>query len=516
MPAPTMTPTPVTQVVQRPGTLGTRRRFRTTTRGLVALAVLLAGASGAGVAVAPAAQAAPDQQVITDMQAGHDHERASRGLDPLHRDSRMDAVAQAWADKLAADSSSLRHSDVDPAYDYRTHIPGGWRGAAENAAQHWAGGGDLVWMWMNSSGHRANMLNPAFDAAGYGAARGSDGRLWAIVVFGDYYNGAWPGSSIPTATPTASPTSTPTARLTGSPTASPTSTPTGTSAPAVPTRAVIGDDRYATSTALAATVNPSPTAVVIASGERLVDSIPAAPLARKLGAPLLLTRSAALSSSVADYLAATPSVTKAVVVGGETSVTPQVVSDLLARGLTVERVGGVDRYATALAVAARPELSGSTSAYAARGTGTFADSVAVGGTAAALGVPVLLLPPRQADVSTALAAALGSRRVVVVGGTESVSADVAAAIGVDERLAGADRYATATAVADHAVTHGVGVGRVLVASGDDARLADALVAGAAGSVTLLVRPTGWGSATSWLTGHGVREVVAVGGGTPVR
>ena len=114
-------------------------------------------------------------------------------------------------------------------------------------------------------------------------------------------------------------------------------------------------------------------------------------------------------------------------------------------------------------------------------------------------------------------AATEDRRFVVVGGTASVPDAVASALGVDERVQGADRYATAAAVADHAVAEGVAAERVLVASGDDARLADALVSGAAGSVTLLVHPSGWGATTSsWLTGHGVREVLAVGGGTPTR
>ncbi|MEH3077726.1 MAG: cell wall-binding repeat-containing protein [Quadrisphaera sp.] len=507
--------------MRRPTTTRSRRGA------VLALALALTAAAGAGVTAAPPAQAAVDRQVVDGLQQGHDAERASRGLDPLHRDSRMDAVAQAWADRLAADNGSLRHSDADPAYDYRTHIPGGWRGAAENAAQHWAGAGDLMWMWMGSSGHRDNILNPSFDAAGYGAARSADGRLWAITVFADYYAGPWPGSTTPTANPPSSPSSSasPSARPTSTPaptstpTSVPTSAPTATStaSPAVAARSVSGEDRYATGVALAKALAPSPTAAVVASGESLVDSVPAAPLARKLAAPLLLTRSAGLSPAVAAHLRATPSVRRVVVVGGERSVTPQVVSDLQALGLSVDRVSGADRYATAAAVAARPELSGSTTAFVARGSGSFADAVAVGGTAAALGAPVLLAPPTSAAVPSSLTAALGDRRVVVVGGTTSVPEAVASALGADDRLAGADRYATAAAVADHAVSRGVSADRVLVASGDEARLADALVSGAAGSVTLLVRPSGWGTATTgWMSGHGVDEVLAVGGGTPLR
>jgi len=463
-------------------------------------AALTAAPAAAGVTPA---QVAAQQRAIREIQAGHDAERTAAELDPLHRDARLDAVAQAWSDRMAAKADAgagdgaLVHSPAEAEYDYARKMPAGWRSAAENIAYNGGSGSGMHAMWMGSAGHRSNIDGAAFDSVGYGVSYDAAGRMWGTVVFGDYFAGPWAGT--PSASPTSSPTSSP------------------ASSPVVPTRAVVGADRYATGVALAQVVAPAPTAVVLASGERLVDSVPAAPLARKLGAPLLLTTGGSLSPEVAAHLRATPSVTKVVLVGGERALTPDVEVALRGLGLQVERVGGADRYATALAVADRPELAGSPTTYVARGTGTLADAVAVGGTAAALGAPVLLAPSRPEEVVPAAVAATKDRRVVVVGGAAAVPDAVAAALGADERVQGADRYATAAAVADHAVAAGVGAQRVLVASGDDARLADALVSGGAGSVTLLVRPSGWGTATSsWLTGHGVREVLAVGGGTPTR
>lgn len=472
----------------------------------------VAGAGPAAAGVSPA-QVAAQQRAIGEIQAGHDAERTAARLDPLHRDSRLDAVAQAWSDRMAAKAdagagdAALVHSPAEAEYDYAKKMPAGWRGAAENIAFNGGSGSGMHAMWMGSAGHRANIDGAAYDSVGYGVSYDAAGRMWGTVVFGDYFAGPWAGT--PSASPSASPTSSPT----GSP-SSPTSSP---SSPVVPTRAVVGADRYATGVALAQVVAPAPTAVVLASGERLVDSVPAAPLARKLGAPLLLTAGGALSPEVAAHLRATPSVTRVVLVGGEQALAPEVEVALRGLGLQVERVAGADRYATALAVAARPELAGSPTAYVARGTGSLADAVAVGGTAAALGAPVLLAPSTPGEVAPAAVAATQDRRVVVVGGTAAVPDAVATALGADERLQGSDRYATAAAVADHAVAAGVSAQRVLVASGDDARLADALVSGGAGAVTLLVRPSGWGTTTtSWLSGHGVREVLAVGGGTPTR
>jgi len=489
-----------------------------------ALVTALAGAC-AVAAAAPAvagvtpAQVAAQQRAIGEIQAGHDAQRTAAALDPLHRDARLDAVAQAWSDRMAARADAgagdgaLVHSPAEAEYDYARKMPAGWRSAAENIAYNGGSGSGMHAMWMGSAGHRANIDGAAFDSVGYGVSYDAAGRMWGTVVFGDYFAGPWAGT--PSASPSASPTSSPTSSPSSSPSSSPTSSPS--SSPVVPTRAVVGADRYATGVALAQVVAPAPTAVVLASGERLVDSVPAAPLAQKLGAPLLLTTGGSLSPEVAAHLRATPSVTRVVLVGGERALTPDVEVALRGLGLQVERVGGADRYATALAVAARPELAGSPAVYVARGTGTLADAVAVGGTAAALGAPVLLAPSTSEGVVPAAVAATKDRRVVVVGGTSAVPDAVATALGADERVQGADRYATAAAVADHAVAAGVGAQRVLVASGDDARLADALVSGGAGSVTLLVRPSGWGTATSsWLTAHGVGEVLAVGGGTPTR
>jgi uncharacterized protein YkwD len=40
--------------------------------------------------------------------------------------------------------------------------------------------------WMNSPGHRANILNPNFNVAGVGVWIGSDGRVYGTVLFGGH------------------------------------------------------------------------------------------------------------------------------------------------------------------------------------------------------------------------------------------------------------------------------------------------------------------------------------------
>jgi len=161
---------------------------------------------------------------------------------------------------------------------------------------------------------------------------------------------------------------------------------------------------------------------------------------------------------------------------------------------TVERIAGDDRYATAAAVAA--EYPGADVVYVASGT-NYADALTArdhgeavsgpaplgdnlwtegqdGGNAA----PVLLVQRDRIPNSTRLAlSALDPDRIVVVGGPQAVSSEVAhqlEAYSADvERLAGSDRYGTAAAIAERWPT---GTPVVFLASGEN--YPDALTGGA--------------------------------------
>lgn len=55
--------------------------------------------------------------------------------------------------------------------------------AAENIAHGAMSTEKLFGMWMNSAGHRRNMLNPGFNRYGLASARDSQGRrYWALVL----------------------------------------------------------------------------------------------------------------------------------------------------------------------------------------------------------------------------------------------------------------------------------------------------------------------------------------------
>lgn len=92
----------------------------------------------------------------------------------------------------------------------------------------------------------------------------------------------------------------------------------------VPYVAVVGKDRYDTAAQLAQRYFPTPSSVVLASGEGYADGMTGGPLAALTGAPLQLTGSAQFASAVQRYLdAANPDVR---VLGGPAAIPDRIVT----------------------------------------------------------------------------------------------------------------------------------------------------------------------------------------------
>ena len=203
------------------------------------------------------------------------------------------------------------------------------------------------------------------------------------------------------------------------------------------TREFAGSHRYDTAEKLAqrfAKDNGGVTTVIIASGESQVDAVTAAGLAGNMDAAVLLTRSSMLPHNVARFIDE-HNVTNVIVVGGTRSVSDDIVTRLegLASGPEVDRVFGEDRYATAAAIGNKlggpnPTWCGSDQ-YAAilvnGGDKGRADAVAIGPLAYALGLPVLLTADEELpQVTEDFLVDNKVERVVIVGGTSAVSAEI--------------------------------------------------------------------------------------------
>ncbi|MCW2705521.1 MAG: hypothetical protein JWQ37_3516, partial [Blastococcus sp.] len=152
---------------------------------LAAVALVPAG----GVVFSPARADTPQMYALVDGA------RAANGLPPLRRSVPLQAVAQAWAEQMAA-TQTLSHN---PVYDRQ--IPAGWTSAGENVG--YAGGDQQLHdALMASPGHRDNILGRYTDI-GIGRAVDSRGLVWEAQEFGAY--AVSPGALVQPPQPPAAP-----------------------------------------------------------------------------------------------------------------------------------------------------------------------------------------------------------------------------------------------------------------------------------------------------------------------
>ena len=158
-------------------------------------------------------------------------------------------------------------------------------------------------------------------------------------------------------------------------------------------------------------------------------------------------------------------------------------------GCPVKRLSGTDRYATSVAIGRQAAPEAGNVVLASGEQASLVDALAAGPLAAAVRGPLLLTA--RSGLPAAVRADVVRRspsRAYVVGGTASVSDAVVAdlrGLGVSvTRLSGATRYETAAAVARAIRARtGSGLAEVVLASGDDEHLIDALGGGSLAAVS---------------------------------
>ncbi len=126
------------------------------------------------------ASAASDE--VAQVVALTNAERQKAGLQPLRPNDQLGAAAQGYAVVLATGECWAHTCGPEPDFAKRAAIAGymGWSGLAENIAAGQRTPEAVVRSWMNSEGHRKNILNPSFSEIGVGVASGGRmGIYWA-------------------------------------------------------------------------------------------------------------------------------------------------------------------------------------------------------------------------------------------------------------------------------------------------------------------------------------------------
>jgi len=223
--------------------------------------------------------------------------------------------------------------------------------------------------------------------------------------------------------------------------------------------------------------------VVLASADNWPDAVVGAPLSAEEGAPLLLTHANSLDprvlAEIVRVLGDGSEGGTVQVLGGTSAISDSVVGALADQGYQIQRLAGVDRYATAVAVAEQ----GPPDRVVLEATGTdFSDALSAGAAAAHDQGAVVLTDGGDMPASTDQYL-IHNAAVRVAVGKLAADADPAAT-----PIVGTDRYQTSLMVAERFFST---PGLVGFATGTD--FADALIggvrAGFEGGALLLTPPS---------------------------
>ncbi|MBE9498287.1 CAP domain-containing protein [Streptomyces sp. GKU 257-1] len=122
---------------------------------------------------APSGSSGPEDQVLALVNK----ERAKAGCKPLTANAKLTKAARAHSEDMAAHKNmSHTGSDGSSPGDRIERAGYSWSTYGENVAYGYSSPESVMEGWMNSSGHRANILNCDFEEIGVGHAQ--PGHYW--------------------------------------------------------------------------------------------------------------------------------------------------------------------------------------------------------------------------------------------------------------------------------------------------------------------------------------------------
>ena len=202
-----------------------------------------------------------------------------------------------------------------------------------------------------------------------------------------------------------------------------------------------GSNRYETSVKISENGWANADSAVLVSGEAFADALSAAPFAKQINAPILLTSNDSLDKNTAAELSRLK-VKKVYIIGGIGVISGSIENALKTMEINIERISGSDRYATSLEVA--KQISSPGQVFIASGK-EFSDGISISSYAALSGSPILLTDGSQLNDDALQYIKDNKSTPYVIGGTGVVHDSIVKNLGA-ERISGLDRYATNLAV----------------------------------------------------------------------
>ncbi|MFZ3581830.1 CAP domain-containing protein [Loktanella sp. DJP18] len=146
-------------------------------------ALLLTLTAQAAAAANACAMPGNVNQMASEIAAGVNAQRRAHGLAPLAYNATLGRAAMTQACDMSVNNFFGHRGSNGSNVSARVQAAG-YRNCtiAENLAWGYPTSGQIIGGWMNSSGHRANMLHPRVAEMGVGITTGSKGPNWVLVL----------------------------------------------------------------------------------------------------------------------------------------------------------------------------------------------------------------------------------------------------------------------------------------------------------------------------------------------
>jgi hypothetical protein len=162
------------------------------------IALVIMGLVG-GMGIRPGGSASKTQAVLAyaaemsqnGLLSGTNAERTSRGLPAFSLNSKLNQAAQAKAnDMVARDYWSHNTPDGEQPWVFFKNAGYAYKKAGENLAYGFSTSNETIVGWMNSDGHRANILDTSYKDVGFGFANsanfvGTGNETIVVAMYGD-------------------------------------------------------------------------------------------------------------------------------------------------------------------------------------------------------------------------------------------------------------------------------------------------------------------------------------------
>lgn len=202
-----------------------------------------------------------------------------------------------------------------------------------------------------------------------------------------------------------------------------------------------GNDRYETSVKISQNFSNKSEYAILVSGQNYPDALCACPLSKKYNAPIILTAEDKLDERAAQLMKSSE-VSKVFIIGK--SISKNVEDTLSSMGIKNERIGGKNRYETAMLVA---DYVGIKDRIVVVSGENYPDALSIAPIAAIMDMPIILVS--KENVPDEVKNYLKDKNYTctyVIGSEGAVSESVKSQFKNSERIFGKDRYETNIAI----------------------------------------------------------------------